>query len=102
MRLNCVGPEGRRHYSREKKTFAVVEAPLSIDRDGRFLARPERDEEPGFTLEKGITGLTSPELVVGSVLYYVYEEYRHLRCQTGRPPRQGAEVTRVRFQAQRQ
>jgi RHS repeat-associated protein len=53
LRLNCVGPEGRHHYSRVKKRFAEAAAPLAIDWDGRFFRRPERDEEPGLVLETG-------------------------------------------------
>ncbi len=102
MRLNCVGPKGRHHFSRVSKTFAVAEAPLAIDRNGRFLLRSERDEEQGFTLEKGLTGVVSSELVVGNVFYYADEEYRDLRCQTGRRPRSGVEATRVKFRAERE
>lgn len=99
MRLNCVGPEGRHHYSRVKKRFAEAAAPLAIDRNGRFLLRPERVEEPGLVLEEGITGRTSSGLVVGSVLYFANEEYRHLRCQTGSRPRIGVKSTRIKFRA---
>ena len=77
-------------------------APLAIDRDGRFLQRPERDEEPGLLIEEGVAGQVTPSSVTGSVLYLAYEEYRDLRCQTGaRLPHVGVKPSRVRFRAER-
>jgi hypothetical protein len=102
MRLNCVGPRGRHHFSRVKKRFAEAGSPLAIDRGGRFLEPPLRDEEPGSLIEEGVAGHVSQSFVTGSVLYLAYEEYRDLRCQTGdRLPHAGVKPSRVRFRAER-
>jgi hypothetical protein len=103
VRLNCVGPRGRHHYGRVERRFAEASSPLTIDRSGRFLEPPDRDEEPGLLIEEGVAGQVGPSFVTGSVFYFVYEEYRDLRmCQTGdRLPHFGVKPSRVRFRAER-
>lgn len=99
IRLSCVGPEGRHHYSRIRKRFAESAAPLRIDRRGRFRAQRERVEEPSYTFEEGLTGHVSRRYVSGSVFYFANKEYIHQRCQTGRAPGGGRPTVPVKFRA---
>ncbi len=99
IRLSCVGPEGRHHYSRIRKRFAESVSPLPINRRGRFRAQRERVEEPSYTFEEGLTGHVSRRYVAGSVFYFANKEYIHQRCQTGRAPGGGRPTVPVKFRA---
>ncbi len=97
IRLSCVGPEGRHHYSRIRKRFAESVSSLPIDRSGRFRLQRERVEEPSYAFEEGLTGHVSRRYVAGSVFYFANKEYIHQRCQTGRAPGGGRPTVPVKF-----
>jgi hypothetical protein len=101
LRLNCVGPEGRHHYSRIRKRFAESVSPLAIDSKGRFRSGPERVEEPSYTFEEGLKGRVGQRSVTGSAVYFANKEYIHQRCQTGPSPGGGRPPTPLKFRATR-
>jgi hypothetical protein len=99
LRLSCVGPEGRHHYSRIRKRFAESVSPLAIDSKGRFRSGPERVEEPSYAFEEGLKGRVGHRSVAGSAFYFANKEYIHQRCQTGPAPGGGRPPNPLKFRA---
>jgi hypothetical protein len=81
VRLNCIGPKGRRHPDREYLVFAEPGwGALPLHGRGRFRWGV-RHEEPGAASERKLAGTVRPRSIVGRVAYYTH--YDHRRCRTG-------------------
>jgi hypothetical protein len=98
VRLNCIGPKGRRHYGRRDLGFAGAGYPLALDARGRFRFAPLADEEESLTIEESLAGRVGPGQIVGSFSYYENLDYRNRRCTTGVHPYRTA---RLEFHARR-